>query len=58
MDKEKFIQQYIVQFMASYAAVNFAEACCRGESDFLHKIVEDAQSLAEDAWEEYCKLKL
>jgi hypothetical protein len=52
MTKEEFIQQYIVQFMASYAAVNYADACCMGAFGHLHRS-EDAERLAEKAWDDY-----
>jgi hypothetical protein len=54
MNQQEFIDQYIVQFLASYAAVHYQDACgSSGESfDHLHPI-EDAETLAHDAWEKY-----
>lgn len=60
MDRDKFIQQYIVQFMASYAAVHYDDAIFCGKHERLAdvRLVEEAETLAEMAYEAYCKLKL
>jgi len=56
MKKQEFIDAYIIQFLASYATVNYSEACFNGNFDNLHP-VEDAIHLAERAWEAYLLLK-
>jgi hypothetical protein len=50
-----FIQQYVTNFLASYAAVNYSDHCLRGWEKFSHP-VEDASFLAEQAWEELVRL--
>jgi hypothetical protein len=49
-DKEKFIQAYIVTFLASYAAVTYQHNCSTGWVGSIQP-VDDARCLAEEAWE-------
>lgn len=58
MNKEKFVEQYIIQFMASFAALNYDKACFRGEHETLTcaGMFEEAQTLAESAWETFAAL--
>jgi hypothetical protein len=55
MNETQFKTQYIAQFLASYAAVNYADACSNGDFTSLFP-VEDAEQLAEDAWQQYVEL--
>ena len=48
-NKESFQKQFIVQFLATYAAINYERQCLEGWSSFTFP-VEDAEQLATDAW--------
>ena len=51
-DKDRFIKQYIVSFMASYTADKYEDYCISGRHNELDKSpVEDAHHLAEEAWD-------
>ena len=53
MTKQEFIEQYKVTFLATWAAKNYEDYCMRGIQEQLETPpVEDAQFLAEAAWEE------
>lgn len=53
MDKERFIENFITTFCATYMAQHYDEFCTRGWTDRNRKPpVEDAESLAKDAWQE------
>ena len=50
-DKDRFIKQYIVSFMASYTADKYEEMCVNDNHKALRQPpVEDAHHLAEEAW--------
>ena len=53
MDREKFIEMYIVTFMASYAARHYHDYCLRGLQHLLSDVgmIEEARSLAESVWD-------
>ena len=54
MDEEEFKDLFVVQFLASWAANNYDDACRRGEHKKLERMpVEDAEYLADKAWERY-----
>ena len=54
-DWREFQRQFVVQFLASWCAANFADFCSRGYHDALSKPpVEDAELLAQDAWKHWC----
>ena len=53
MTKQEFCEQFTCQFLATWCANNMADYCSRGlYKELKHPPVEDAQSLARDAWEE------
>lgn len=57
MLEEVFKAQFIASFCASWCAVNYADACARGESDRLETPpMEDAIHLADCAWREWQKV--
>jgi hypothetical protein len=49
MSKEQFIELYIIQFMASWAAVNYSDCCMRGKYNELAcgTMIVEARFLAE-----------
>jgi|AntAceMinimDraft_10_1070366.scaffolds.fasta_scaffold97303_4 hypothetical protein len=50
--KEKFIEQYAVNFISSWAASEYTNACMTGQHKRLNKPpIEDAYFLAEKSWE-------
>jgi len=52
MKKQKFIDNFIVSFLASWVANNYSFACSHGRHEMLENPpVEDAKMLAEAAWE-------
>ncbi len=56
MNKELFIQRFIANFLASYCANEYADACSRGQHERLsNPPVEDAEGLAESAWDKCCE---
>lgn len=53
MDRDRFIEQFIAVFCATYMAQRYQEFCFTGWTDEKCKPpVEDAKHLAECAWEE------
>ena len=58
MSKEKFIQQYIVSFLSSHVISEYNDRCMRGTWGTYHHPVEDAFSLAEQAWAELQEITL
>lgn len=51
MKKVEFKRLYIIQFLATWTANNYADACARSEHKRLENPpVEDAEHLAEAAW--------
>lgn len=53
LSKQDFIEQFVVQFLASYTATIYEDCCMRGQHAKLRKPpVEDAIHLAEEAWNE------
>ena len=53
-DERKFKQQFVIQFLAAHAAVNYAANCSTGWQYSSHP-VEDAQQLAKEAWQAWVK---
>lgn len=51
MEKEEFIRQYVVTFLASYAAEQYDFNCQTGWKN-RDQPIEDAYCLAEEAWEQ------
>ena len=51
-----FKQQFITSFIAAQTSSNYDEACYSGQHERLeHFPIEDAQFLAEKAWEKWCE---
>lgn len=51
MTEKAFKEQFVVTFLATYAATIYDSAVYLGQHDRLRKLpVEDAEGLAEDAW--------
>ena len=58
LDKEQFIEQYAIAFMASYAASIYVDCCMNGDHSRLYEPqIEDAYHMAEKVWENKEKLK-
>ena len=58
-DEREFKRQFAVQFLASWAAVHYTEYCARGMQETLATPpVEDAEYLAQKAWEQWCSILL
>ena len=56
-DEQRFKQAYAVQFLASFVAKNYTEACMMGQHERLRKPpVEDAHHLAEEAWNHWVEI--
>lgn len=54
MIKEHFIAQYVINFMASWSASRYDDACLSGNQESLEQQpIEDAIYLAEIAWTKY-----
>ena len=56
LDEQRFKEQFVATFLATYVAQNYTDNCMRGN----HKAsenppVEDAAYLANKAWEKYLK---
>ena len=51
MEEKVFKDQFVVTFLATYAATIYDESCTTGQHGRLRELpVEDAEGLAEDAW--------
>jgi len=53
--RQRFVGQYVAQFLAAFAAVTYVDNCQRGWPS-RDQPVEDAECLAEEAWEQLQKL--
>lgn len=57
MDKEEFIEHFVVAFLATWCANEYNDACLHDRHQVLeHPPVEDAYYLAERAFEERQKI--
>lgn len=57
MNESEFKAQFIAGFCASWCAANYADACVRGEQEYLEKPpMEDAIYLADCAWAEWLSI--
>lgn len=56
VERAKFIEAYIVNFLSTYAATNYSDISSRGEWKTFKHPIEDAQHLAEQAWQEFIEL--
>ncbi len=57
LDEKVFKSQFIASFLASWVAQNFTDSCMRGQHKKLEQPpVEDAEFLAQKAWEHWVKL--
>jgi hypothetical protein len=53
-DEMAFKKTFAVQFLASYAATHYNDACARGDQEKLQRLpVEDAEFLAKAAWDHW-----
>ncbi len=58
MNKETFIEQYVVTFIATWTANEYSMACATGNHKRLQEPpVEDAYFLAEKVWDYKEKLR-
>ena len=58
-DEREFKRQFAVQFLASWVATHYTEYCARGMQETLETPpVEDAEYLAQKAWEQWCSIIL
>lgn len=56
-DEKLFKQNFAINFLASYAANHYVDACQRGDQETLSRLpVEDAEFLAEAAWNHWQKI--
>lgn len=57
MNKEQFVNAYVVNFMATYTALHYTENCVNDKHYNIksHVCVENALFLANYAWEAYEK---
>ena len=54
LTKDQFLDQFTVQFLASWCAKEYNDACLNGTQKRLDTPpVEDARFLAEQAWKHY-----
>lgn len=51
-----FIQQFVSTFLGSYATQRYDQNCIDGWKDRFVP-VEDAETLANEAWDRYCDVK-
>ncbi len=57
LSKAEFMDHFAVAFVATEVANGYQEACSSGKPDCRHLMCfEDAETLAEIAWEEQAKL--
>lgn len=55
--EDDFKRLFVIQFLSSYVANNFQEACVTGRHQSLRQPpVEDAKLLANAAWEHWVQL--
>lgn len=52
MDKQQFIDNYVSTFLASYMASRY-DSDCINDQMVRKQPLEDAMTLAEDAWKQY-----
>lgn len=58
-NKLEFKRQFAIQFLASWTAVHYTEYCAKGMQETLGTPpVEDAEYLAQKAWEHWCAILL
>lgn len=57
-EEKKFKDQFIVTFLSTWVANNYDDACIHSKHEMLNRPpVEDAEFLADKAWEEMQRLK-
>lgn len=58
LDEKTFKSTYIATFLASYMAVTYERNCSEGHvgEPYAHQPIEDANHLADCAWESLCDL--
>lgn len=52
----QFIQNFVSSFLGAYAAQRYDQNCIDGWKDRFVP-VEDAETLAGEAWDRYCEVK-
>lgn len=58
MEEKEFKNSYISTFVATWTAINYEDYCIRNmHSELENPPFEDAEYLADKAWENYSKLK-
>ena len=58
MTRDQFITNYVLVFCAMRSATEYNNACMRGQQERLDRQpVEDAEYLAERAWDQYQKFR-
>ena len=57
LQKDVFIRDYMIAFMASWAAANFDNFCAEGRHERLTSkgMVDEAKFMAEEVWENLSK---
>ena len=51
MEKEEFVNRWVVTFLATWTANNYDDACVMGQQERLNDPpIEDAEFLAEKQW--------
>jgi hypothetical protein len=56
-DEQRFKQQFVVQFLATYCATNYAEFCTTGrQNELRNPPTEDAADMAEAAWQRWVEM--
>lgn len=54
LTKEQFVDQFVVNFISTWCANEYDDACMNSQHERLNTPpVEDASFLAEKAWEHY-----
>jgi hypothetical protein len=57
MNEQEFKQQIITNFIATYCAINYDDMCARNKDLENYILIEDAEYVANKAWENWIKLK-
>jgi len=55
VNEREFKKRFVVQFLATYAAKYYEDAASGTRTWESLQPVEDAEELAEMAWQEYCR---
>jgi len=55
-DETDFKKRFVIQFLASYQAVTYQNNCTNGWKRPQTMLVEDAETLADDAWKQWVEI--